>query len=66
MTERDYSDIVEWLYRHDGIYRDKHEWRSNFIEFLYELVDDEIVCEFELPGHDEVMEKLENLTPKKK
>jgi len=39
-----YTDIIEWLYVHDGQYDSKQEWRESFSEFLKETLLDQDDC----------------------
>ena len=37
MTEKEFNDIISWLYLNDGRYSDKLEWRLAFAKFLANL-----------------------------
>ena len=40
MNRREKSDILEWVYTHDGGYKDKIEWRHAFVEYLETLIEE--------------------------
>lgn len=40
MTDNQYTQIVEWLYTHDGVYPSKAAWRKDFLKFCKEVLKD--------------------------
>lgn len=34
-----YTEILEWMYTHDGVFDSRNDWRSGFVAYLKDLFD---------------------------